>query len=590
MAVYHFSRRGGDLIFRAGDQEVNVVHLQLVEELLKLLEKGVSVLLTGPHGVGKSIAAYTAAYLILERGGVVIDLASDTATFAEYLRIAKRAKWAFAIFDAMPPQFYSESEIWSEHATLWRDRCGQIMARADYVRRLGFPAVVVLASDLATRCRKELAQYEKITTTPDVKIAEEIFLRNGDVFCGEDYAGEVVKKLAHFGEGLYFMAYHVAKTLHYCDEDPEQRVKSAIDAYVERLTTLARALYINTCTAARVFVQALAARGLPPPLASLAVHHDVVDTRIRSLEKLSSLLDKLSGPHREYVKILALQAAEELKRLMRPHWQIKALSGGLGPLYEEALKKAAEEAVKKCGVKPAEVKIRALVKAFVIAHEAGDDLAKAIIAIAVGENPCQGKIKALCRGDTLQEEIIHAILYPTRLSVEIPPSEKKGLMFYAGLRAEEVSEKGWIEVLNYLYEASERGRVDLRPFRDYVDHALRSGSPITKRLALTAVQNAAVVPGDLLAQALVTAVELGVDYESLLDKYVETVGDASLVVEKCGEKCGDVIIVVGVASAARRAKETPCDALRQLEIALIGAGYADVVNKYQPHRRCIQPI
>jgi hypothetical protein len=43
------------------------------------------------------------------------------------------------------------------------------------------------------------------------------------------------------------------------------------------------------------------------------------------LEKLLALIDKVGGPHREYVKILAPQSAEELKRVMKPTWPLKAL-------------------------------------------------------------------------------------------------------------------------------------------------------------------------------------------------------------------------------------------------------------------------
>jgi hypothetical protein len=46
----------------------------------------------GTHGVGKSIAFFSIAYKAVEEGAVVIDLASDTSTFAKHLRLAKKTK------------------------------------------------------------------------------------------------------------------------------------------------------------------------------------------------------------------------------------------------------------------------------------------------------------------------------------------------------------------------------------------------------------------------------------------------------------------------------------------------------------------
>jgi hypothetical protein len=71
------------------------------------------------------------------------------------------------------------------------------------------------------------------------------------------------------------------------------------------------------------------------------------------------------------------------------------------------------------------------------------------------------------------------------------------------------------------------------------------------------VESTSVVPGDVAAQALVTAADLGESNEGLLEKFVETVGDASLIYEKCGADCGDVVVEAAVASAARLAKHNP---------------------------------
>ncbi|MEM0484940.1 MAG: ATP-binding protein [Pyrobaculum sp.] len=585
--MHLFSRRGGELQMRLGEREVAIVNIPLMKELEKRLSSGESVLLTGLHGVGKSVLALTIAYSALEKGGAVIDLASDTSNFAEYLRIAKRAKWAFAVFDAVPLQFYAEPEIWSEYATLWRDNCNRILARAEYVRKNGYPVVIVLPFDLAERCKKELRLYDNIVVTAEESIAGEIFAKNSDVYCGEDYVKEISSRISQLGEGMYYIAYSAAKSLEFCDEHPANLVEKAKMAYVEKLTALAKAIYAPSCSKAKAFIQTLHSRGLPPPLASLAIYYETVEVKVRTLEKLISLINKLPDPHKEYVKILALQTAEDLKKLMKPRWHLRALSRELGPLYNEALTKASEEVAVQCGYKPSEVSLRNLVKAYVIAHEANNDLAKALAAVARGGNPCLGKIKPLCVHGALPDVIIKAILTPERLSVELPPSLKSGLEYYAGFRAEEVGERGWIEVLNYLYEASEGGRTDLRVFKDYIDAALRLGSPITKKLALATVQNSYIVPGELLAQALVTAVELGEDYGALLDKYIEAVGDASLIYEKCGARCANIVVEVGVASATKLARKTPCLALRQLEIALAGAGYSDVIQKYSPHKACL---
>jgi len=585
--VYLFSRRGGATQFRLGDFNVVVAPTPVADEVEKRVRNGESLLVVGPHGIGKSVAVFSVAYKAVEEGAVVIDLASDTSTFAEYLRLAKRARWAFAVFDALPPQFYSEPEIWSEHAALWRDSCGKILSRAEYVRRRGYPTVVVLSRELAIRCRSELSRFEKIAVRPNDDVAKEIFLQNSEIYCGDDYASEVVGRITKWGEGLGYMAFYAAKSLQYCDEEPGRVVEEARQAYVEKLVTLAKTLYAPTRSKARIFVNLMAYRHLPPLIASQAVHYDVVESKVRMLEKLLALIDKVGGPHREYVKILALQSAEELKRVMRPTWPLKALEISRGALYEEALSKVAREVGEQCGVAPRQIDLRTLVKAYVMAYEAYDDLAKSIVAVALGETPCMGKMRLLCRRGALSDEVLDAILNPYRLSVELPPTTAEGLGQYAGRRAEDVDEKGWIDVLNHLYDAAERGRrVDLRPFKDYVLQALSRGGQITKKLALALVESTSVAPGDVVAQALITAVELGESIEGLLEKFVETVGDASLIYEKCGVACGDVVVEAAMASAARLARHNTCLALRQMEVAVAGAGYGDVVNRYRPHEMC----
>lgn len=578
------------MYFRLGDVDISIVSSPIVEDIAKRLREGASIVILGPHGVGKSIAIFSLAYSVAERGAVVIDLASDTSTFSEYIKLAKRAKWAFAIFDALPPQFYAEPEIWVEHAVLWRDNCSKIIARAEYIRQRGFPSAIVLPSELATRCRSELSRYEKVVVKPSLEVAREIFLQNSEVYCGDDYANVVVEKISEWGEGLGFMALYGAKSLQYCDEDPAAVVKEARRVYVERLKSFIKSVYAPTCSRGRVFVNVLANRHLPSPIVAQSIHYDVVESRVRTLEKLLALIDRVTGPHKEYVKILALQSAEELRRLMRPTWYIKALGTKLGELYKEALLKAAEEVRRLCGIALREINIRMLVKAYVIAYEAYDDLAKSIVALALGRSPCLGRMRRLCQRGVLNEAVVEAILNPYRLSIDVPPTVAGGLEYYAGRRAEEVEERSWIEVLNTLYEAAERARVDLRPFRDYVELALARGNLITKKLAIALVQSAAVVPAEVLATALKAAVEIGESVEELLERYIESVGDASLIYERCGAECRDILVEVAVASAAKKAKSSPCQAVRQLEIAVAGAGYEEVVRRYKPSEHCIQPI
>jgi hypothetical protein len=103
----------------------------------------------------------------------------------------------------------------------------------------------------------------------------------------------------------------------------------------------------------------------------------------------------------------------------------------------------------QCGAAPRQINLRALVKAYVTAFEAYDDLAKSIVAVALGETPCIGKMRLLCRRGALSGEVLDAILNPYRLSVELPPAAAEGLGQYAGKRAKDVDERGWIEVLSY---------------------------------------------------------------------------------------------------------------------------------------------
>jgi hypothetical protein len=54
-------------------------------------------------------------------------------------------------------------------------------------------------------------------------------------------------------------------------------------------------------------------------------------------------------------------------------------------LYEEVLSKVAREVGEQCGAAPRQINLRTLVKAYVTAFEAYDDLAKSIVAVALGE-------------------------------------------------------------------------------------------------------------------------------------------------------------------------------------------------------------
>jgi len=118
----------------------------------------------------------------------------------------------------------------------------------------------------------------------------EIFLRNAEVYCGEDYAGEVATRVVKWGEGLGYMALYAAKTLQYCDEEPGVVIERAKEAYVEKLATLIKVLYASTCSKARTFVNLMAYRHLPSLIAAQAARYDVVDSKVRMLEKLLEFL------------------------------------------------------------------------------------------------------------------------------------------------------------------------------------------------------------------------------------------------------------------------------------------------------------
>ncbi|WP_167827684.1 hypothetical protein [Pyrobaculum islandicum] len=165
---------------------------------------------------------------------------------------------------------------------------------------------------------------------PSLEVAREIFLQNSEVYCGDDYANVVVEKISEWGEGLGFMALYGAKSLQYCDEDPAAVVKEARRVYVERLMSFIKSVYASTCSKGRVFINVLANKYLPPSMVAQSIHYDVVESKVRTLEKLLALIDRVTRPHKEYVKILALQSAGELRRLMRPTWYIKALGAKLG--------------------------------------------------------------------------------------------------------------------------------------------------------------------------------------------------------------------------------------------------------------------
>ena len=277
------------------------------------------------------------------------------------------------------------------------------------------------------------------------------------------------------------------------------------------------------------------------------------------------------------MEVLALQAADGLRRFTRPGWYVRALRR-VGPLCEEALVKVAEE----LGGRRGEVDLRLLLKGFVIAHGAYSDLAEAVLRLALGESPCVGKLARLCRGGAMGEELVNAIVHPYRLSLDFPPLPE-GLAYYASVRAEELGEDKWVEFLAYLNEEAKRRRVDVTPFRDYVELALSRGGPEARGLALSLVEAAAVVPRDLIVYALAEASKMGRAGGALVDKYVQYVGDAEALYNACGEACRDVVVEVALAAAARA---RGCEALRQLEVALTAAGYGRLVEKYRPHQFC----
>ncbi|ABL89021.1 conserved hypothetical protein [Pyrobaculum islandicum DSM 4184] len=92
----------------------------------------------------------------------------------------------------------------------------------------------------------------------------------------------------------------------------------------------------------------------------------------------------------------------------------------------------AEEVRRLCGIALREIDIRMLVKAYVIAYEAYDDLAKSIVALALGRSPCLGKMQRLCQRGVLNEAVVEAILNPYRLSIDVPPTVVGGLSITQG--------------------------------------------------------------------------------------------------------------------------------------------------------------
>ena len=188
-----------------------------------------------------------------------------------------------------------------------------------------------------------------------------------------------------------FMALYAAKALRYCDEDPEGLVEVARASFVEKLKKYVKAVY-----AGPRFADVVAHRRLPGPLLSEVAHYEEVEAKVRVAERLVSLARKIPSPHREYVEVLALQAADGLRRFTRPGWYVRSLRR-VGPLCEEALVKVAEE----LGGGRREVDLRLLLKGFVIAHGAYSDLAEAVLRLALGESPCVGKLARLCRGGAM---------------------------------------------------------------------------------------------------------------------------------------------------------------------------------------------
>ncbi|MEM1836379.1 MAG: ATP-binding protein [Pyrobaculum sp.] len=571
-----------------GNFSISIVETPLAVKILKLLEGGTPVVVTGLHGVGKSFALSVVMHRLLEKGAVFIDLAVETSTFAELLQTTQSMRAVFGVFDALPVQFYQEPEIWAERAVLWSANCGRLMARANYLLKRGHPVAIVLPKELASLCRSELRKFEVVESKFELDIAKKIFLSNSETYCGDDYAEEVVNHIAQFGEGGYYMALEAARSLQYCDDEPHKVVDIAKERYIDKLSILHKSLYASTCTKGRRYLSLISNRHLPTPLLSQVVNYDLIESKIKMIEKLIIIIDKVSGPHKEYIKLLILQNSEELKTLIKPRWYIKAIHSGGGRLYEEALSKAAREVRENCRESPKSISLRLLVKAFVIAHNAFDDLAQAIANLATGGSPCLGAFKKLCRGGVLPAEVVDAILTPQRLSIELPSRSVSGLATYAVVSAKAVDEKSWLEVLNHLYDAAERGRVDIRPFEDYVFEALTRGSPITKKLALAVVETASDVPPSLLITSLLTAVELGDGVDVLLKRYVDVVGDAEPIYKKCGDRCKDLIVEIAIASAKR--KGSVCDAIRQLEIALMSVGYSDIVERYRPHKACLESI
>jgi len=566
--VYVLSLRRGE-VYMGG---VKLVPTPLVEEVRKLLKEGSSVLVSGPHGVGKSAAVFTAMYTAVGEGAAAIDLSVDTATFAEYLKVAEKAKWAFGFFDALPPQFYEEPDVWVEYATLWRDSCQRIAARSAYLQRRGYPVVLVLPRELAARCGAYLRKFVKVRVSQSEDVARRIFEENAEVYCGDSYAEYVATAVSKWGEGGYYMALYAAKELHYCDEDPDKLVEEARASFVEKLKK-----YVKVVYAGPRFADVVAHRRLPGPLLSEVAHYEEVKAKVRVAERLVALARKIPSPHKEYVEVLALQAADGLRRFTRPGWYVRSLRR-VGPLCEEAFVKAAEEQ----GGGRREVDLRLLLKGFVIAHNAYGDLAEAVLRLALGESPCVGKLARLCRGGAMEEELVNAIVHPYRLSLDFPPLPD-GLAYYAGVRAEELGEDKWVELLAYLNEEAKGRRVNVTPFRDYVELALSKGGPEARGLALSLVEAAAVVPRDLIVYALAEASKMGRAGGALVDKYVQYVGDAEALYKACGEACKDVVVEVALAAAARA---RGCEALRQLEVALTAAGYGRLVEKYRPHQFC----
>ncbi len=363
----------------------------LGERISTTLKAGNSIVVIGPHGVGKSVLTRYITAKFIEEQYAVIDVSTDVVTFDNALEVLNELPNALGFYDPLGITFYDSSRVLrSETALTLRDRCDYIADRVLYLRYRDVPSLITLPTELYryTTCMDYIADVKVVNVAEYLKtvdlaaVLREVFASHASgLGCREaeadSYISYVLERHGDYS-GVFPLTVYGAKRyaknrcLH---EPPDVMYREVVRELSRIYQDLYRRLFLEKWDEIR-----------PSLSLSLSDIHLPIDVarllpKIRRVERVIAFLQT---PDTEYTKLLREEALDQLREMYHIENGDVAFRWATAP-KESIVKEVFKEFKYPC--RELVEKIRVIYRGLFIAYpEMVFEFAKAIAKFAYGEN------------------------------------------------------------------------------------------------------------------------------------------------------------------------------------------------------------